>query len=403
MIETALVVGAGIAGCSAAITLADRGVSVTLVEKQTEWRFASSGIFVYSNGLVNLRNVGVLEEILAAGFAIQDGRNTYVDHLGKPITTTVYPSAEADVPPILGIKRASMHRVLATRLDELGVDIRLGTTVATVDPGSRNRRASVTLDDGSRAGYDLVLGAEGIRSPLRERVHPGLQPRKTGFAIWRSVHDRPTGVDTKIMAMGIGKRIGIMPISDDKLYIFGTVVEAQKRWYPPDEWPATMRATFAEFDGPVRRFLDEVSEDTEVLYTAVEEVAAPLPWHRGRVLLIGDAAHASTPFMGQGGAMAVEDAVVLGRMLDERFDDVHTLLVAFSERRLPVCRFVQDGSRAVGEAGAIEDEASIARRNTAMPQTAQRQVDEFYGQLTKLQDASAVGSAGSPRPRLPRR
>lgn len=393
MIDSALVVGAGIAGCSTAIVLAERGVAVTLVEKQSAWRFASSGIFVYSNGLANLRRIGVLDEILAAGFAIEDGRNPYVDELGSPITTTVYPSVATEVPPILGIKRAELHRILAARLAHLGVDLRLGTTVDTVDPGSAIERAHVGLSDGSIASHDLVVAAEGLRSPLRELVHPGLAPRNTGFAIWRSVHDRPDDLDTKIMAMGVGKRIGIMPISDDKLYIFGTVVEPEKRWLDPAEWPATMRATFAEFQGPVRRFLDEVSEHTEVLYTVVEEVAAPLPWHRGRVLLVGDAAHASTPFMGQGGAMAVEDGVVLGQMLDDGFADVPALLTAFGERRLPVCRFVQDRSRAVGEAGAVEDAASVARRNAAMPQTAQRQVDDFYATLTRLAGTTSGSSA----------
>lgn len=386
MIDTAVVIGAGIAGCSTAIALAERGIEVTLVEKQSEWRFSSSGIFVYSNGLASLRELGVLDTILTAGFAIEDGRNPYVDHLGNPITTTFYPSVAPGIPPIVGIKRSEMHRALATRLDELGVDVILGRTVQDVDPGSSRERARVWFSDASSGQYDLVVGAEGIRSPLRDLVHPGLEPRNTGFAIWRSVHDRPAELRTKIMAMGTGKRIGIMPISDDKLYIFGTVVESEKRWYVPAEWPATMRATFAEFQGPVRPLLDEVSDETEVLYTAVEEVAAPLPWHRGRVLLVGDAAHASTPFMGQGGAMAVEDAVVLGKMLEEPFSDVPSLLTAYAQRRLPVCRFVQDRSRAVGEAGAIEDEARVVARDATMPHTAQAQVDDFYQRLVELRD-----------------
>ena len=87
---------------------------------------------------------------------------------------------------------------------------------------------------------------------------------------------------------------------------------------------------------------------------------------------------------GQGGAMAVEDAVVLAGLLDADFPDVPTLLQAFGERRLPACRFVQDRSRAVGEAGAVEDADSVARRNAAMPQTAQQQVDDFYRTLSEL-------------------
>jgi len=381
-IKTALIVGAGIAGCSTAIILARQGVSVTLIEKQTEWRFQSSGIFVYSNGLAALREVGVLDDILAAGFGIHDGKNIYLDHLGDPIVDVFYPSIGGDVPPILGIKRADIHRILAAQLDSLGVGIRLGTILSTLEPGSAQQPARARLSDGSEADYDLVIGADGIRSDLRAQVFPSIQPRNTGFGVWRSVHNRPAELDAKYMMMGIGKRMGIMPISDDKLYIFGTVPEPAEHWYEREEWPAIMREKFAEFQGPVRQFLDEVSSETEVLYTVVEEVAAPLPWNHERVLLIGDAAHASTPFMGQGGAMAVEDAVVLGRMLaEDDAADVPELLQRFGQRRYPMCKFVQDASRKVGEAGADENPESCQARNAAMQQSSQAHVDDFYSKL----------------------
>lgn len=381
--QRVLIVGAGIAGCSAAIALADKGMHVTLIEKQAEWRFQSSGIFIYGNGLEALRRVGVLPRILEAGFGIADGRNVYLDHHGAPIVDVFYPASSGGAVPILGIKRAEMHRILAGRLDALGVDIRLATTVTKIRSGSGGDHADVALSDGSTQRFDLVVGADGIRSQVREAVSGPLMPRYTGFGVWRSVHDRPRMLDAKIMMMGIGKRLGIMPISDDKLYIFGTVSEPAGHWYPRETWPEQMRARFAEFGGPARQFLDQLSADSEVLYTAVEEVQAPLPWHAGRVLLIGDAAHASTPFMGQGGAMAVEDAVVLAGMLAAGGISEQTLR-AFGERRYPMCRFVQDASRKVGEAGAVEDAASCARRNTAMRATAQQQVDAFYRELDAL-------------------
>ncbi|RSZ36157.1 MULTISPECIES: FAD-dependent oxidoreductase [unclassified Variovorax] len=378
-----LIVGAGIAGCSAAIALANKGFRVTLVEKQAEWRFQSSGIFIYGNGLEALRKVGVLPGILEAGFAIEDGRNVYLDHRGEPIVDVFYPRSSGGAAPIVGIKRAEMHRVLAARLDALGVEIRLATTVAKIDSPEGSDRAVVVFSDETEECFDLVVGADGIRSQLREAVAGPIAPRYTGFGVWRSVHERPRDLDAKIMMMGIGKRLGIMPISDDRLYIFGTVSEPTGRWYPKEDWPSLMRERFAEFGGPARQFLDQLGADSEVLYTAVEEVQAPLPWHAGRVLLIGDAAHASTPFMGQGGAMAVEDAVVLAGML-ARHGTAEATLQAFGERRYPMCRFVQEASRKVGEAGAMEDAESCARRNAAMREGAQQQVDAFYGQLRAL-------------------
>ncbi|AEI82783.1 monooxygenase FAD-binding protein (plasmid) [Cupriavidus necator N-1] len=391
-LEHALVVGGGIAGCSAAIALAQAGVRVTMLEKQQEWRFQSSGIFIYHNGLAALGSLGVLPQILSSGFAIADGRNIYLDQHGKPIVDTFYPSSHRDIPPIVGIRRAEMHRVLAGRLDALGVDIRLGTTVVRIDQHAADH-VTVALSDDTTGQYDLVVGADGIRSNIRRLVAGPLEPAYTGLGVWRSVHVRPRDLTAKVMMMGVGKRLGIMPISDDQLYLFGTLPEPAGTWYDRADWPALMQARFAEFGGPARQFLDALSPGAEVLYTAVEEVAAPLPWHHGRVIMIGDAAHASTPFMGQGGAMALEDAVLLAQMLS-READVETTLQAFGEARYPLCKFVQDTSRKVGEAGAREGATLLAARNETMQRTAQRQVDDFYARMDALRHQLPAAQRG---------
>ena len=243
---------------------------------------------------------------------------------------------------------------------------------------------TVTLSDGTTGRFDLVIGADGIRSGVREHFWPEVTPEYSGFGVWRSVHRRPEALTDKYMLMSEGKRLGIMPISADRLYIFGTVAEPTNPRYEKAAWPTLMRTQFAEFGGPVRPFLDELDACAEILYTAVEEIRLPAPWHRGRVLLIGDAAHAATPFMGQGGAMAVRDAVELAAMLD-RTTDVEQTLATFGARRAAMCRFVQDVSRRVGEAGAQRGAALHERKITAMRETAQRQVDDFYAELDRLE------------------
>ena len=388
-VQNVLVVGAGIAGCSAAIALASRGARVTVIEKADAWRFQSSGIFVYSNGLQAFDHLGALPGILTAGFTIGDGRNIYVDHEGTPIVDTFYPSppGRAHVPPIVGIKRGDLQRVLAARLQTLQVDIALSTTVVALDPGDEDRPAQATLSSGEVRQFDLVVGADGIRSATRTLLFGSIAPRYTGVGVWRSVHARPRDLTSKIMQMGVGKRLGLMPISNELLYLFGTVREPADAWYAQAQWPGLMRERFAEFNGPARRFLDELSADSEVLYTAVEEVVLPLPWHRGRVLLIGDAAHASTPFMGQGGAMAVEDAVVLAEVM-QTASSVGQGLLTFEQRRYPMCKLVQDVSRQVGEAGAREGVEESLQRNLTMKAGAQQQVDDFYARLWTLSGAS---------------
>ena len=381
-VKTVLIVGGGIAGCSAAIALAQQGMQVTVLEKQPEWKFQSSGIFIYHNGLAALQKLGALDDILREGFAIADGKNIYLDQQGQPIVDTFYPTSSPEIPPIVGIKRAMLHRVLAGRMQALNVDIRLGCSLQSLD-NANPESVSVVLSDGSQQQYDLVIGADGLRSQVRGLLFGDLQPRYTGLGVWRSVHARPKDLDVKIMQMGQGKRLGIMPISDETLYIFGTMPEPEGAWYERERWPVLMRERFAEFGGPVQALVNEISASSEVLYTAVEEVSAPLPWHRGRVLIIGDAAHASTPFMGQGGAMAMEDAVALGDLLAQP-GEVADLLQAFGQQRYPICQFVQNASRKVGEAGASEDASMLAARNDNMRRFAQQSVDDFYRQLDAL-------------------
>ncbi|VVE71908.1 monooxygenase [Pandoraea captiosa] len=384
-----LIVGGGIAGCAAAISLAQTGAQVTLVEAQPEWKFQSSGIFIYSNGLAALSELGVLPEILASGFAIADGRNIYLNQNGEPIVDTFYPSRYPGIAPIVGIRRAQMHRVLAARIAALNVDVRLNTTAVSINQSS-SHAVTVALSDGAVQTYDLVVGADGIRSGIRRLVAGPIAPTYTGLGVWRSVHPRPSDLTAKIMMMGVGKRLGIMPISDDRLYLFGTIAEPHDAWYARAEWPALMKARFAEFGGPARQFLDTLSCESEVLYTGVEEVATPLPWHLGRVVIIGDAAHASTPFMGQGGAMALEDAVLLAQMLACN-EAVEPTLQAFGEARYPLCKFVQDVSRAVGEAGAQEHAGTSSARRDAMRREAQHKVDSFYAQMEALRRSPVAG------------
>jgi len=391
-----VIIGAGIAGCSAAIALTQAGHKVRVLERQDAWRFQSSGIFVYSNGLEALEDLGVLPDILATGFAIPGGVNAYFDHHGAPIVDTRYPTARGGrIPAIVGIKRAELHRILSARMMALGVAVSLGVQVTGLTQGTgaavvstgaavvSTGAAVVSTGADDALTADLVIGADGVRSWVRGQIAPDVTPRYTGFGVWRSVHHRPADLAQKIMMMGPAKRYGIMPISDDLLYTFGTVAHPKGDHIPPADWPARMRAAFAEFAGPVAPFRTQIGPDSEVLFTAVEEIAMPLPWHAGRVLLIGDAAHASTPFMGQGGAMAMQDGVVLARALAAA-PDLPDALDMFEALRFPICQFVQDVSRAVGEAGAAEDVTDLPARNARLADTAQASVDGFYGKLGAL-------------------
>lgn len=382
MTQRVVIIGGGIAGSALAIALARRGMTTTLIEREAQWAPLSSGLFIYSNGLAALDQLGVLDDICASGWASPDGGNLYLSADGKTITRTLYPGIGDRIPAVVGMRRAELHRVLAGAVAAYNVDVRLGTTVTAIETGDANRTASITLSDGSTLACDVLVGADGIRSQIRTLLFGALEPTYTGFGVWRSMHKKPASIDQKIMLMGVGTRLGIMPISRDALYMFGTTREPGKPFYPRETWAQEMRAKFAAFKGPAEALLAEITDAAQVFYTSVEEVHLPLPWSRGRAVLIGDAAHSSSPFMGQGGAMALEDAVVLAEMLDGA-SDVPATLDAFGQRRFERCKFVQDASRRVGEAGAIEDAAASQIRNTRMQAGAQKDVDSFYARMAE--------------------
>lgn len=377
-----VIVGGGIAGSALSIALARHGIKTTLIEREARWTPLSSGLFIYSNGLLALDRLGVLDDIRRSGWVSPDGGNLYLTAGGEKITRTIYPQIGDRIPAIVGMRRVELHRVLAGTLEKLGATVRLGVSVTKIDDADSTRPVTLTLSDGSTLACDVLVGADGIRSQIRTHLFGALEPTYTGFGVWRSMHKKPASIIMKIMMMGVGTRLGIMPISNDALYMFGTTREPGKPFYPRETWAAEMRAKFAAFKGPAEALLAEITQPEQVFYTAVEEVHLPLPWSRGRVVLIGDAAHSSSPFMGQGGAMALEDAVLLAEMLDGA-SDVPATLSAFGQRRFERCKFVQDASRRVGEAGAIEDAEATVQRNKRMQASAQQDVDTFYARIAE--------------------
>lgn len=184
------------------------------------------------------------------------------------------------------------------------------------------------------------------------------------------------------MMMGVGKRLGIMPISVDTCYIFATSNEPANPRFASADFGKLMQKKFADFRGPAEGLLAEMGPNNEPFYTAVEEVHLPLPWSIGQIGLIGDAAHASTPFMGQGGAMAVEDALVLAESLSSDLQ-VAQALQSFGDRRFERCSYAQEESRKVGEAGGLERQDDVRIRDQRLSAQGQADVDRFYERMAQ--------------------
>jgi 2-polyprenyl-6-methoxyphenol hydroxylase-like FAD-dependent oxidoreductase len=338
-----LVHGGGIGGLTLAVALARSGHTVEVVEIRDELDALGVGIIQPSNALHVMREIGVLDACLATGFEWEV--LTVCDPAGATLAKIPQPRM-GDAPASNGIPRPALAKALGDAAGAAGVPIRFGTTISDLaDDGSG---VEVALSDGSSARWDLVVGFDGIGSPLRTRLYGDrFTPEYTGFANWRVTVPRLPEIQGVVMsAGGSSTKALLVPITEKLMYLAG--VTAEEPDFRPD--PARAHEQFKErlaaFGGPVAEALAEVTSADSVVYSRISQVTVEEPWHVGRVVIAGDAAHASTPNLAQGAAMAVEDALVLARSLDAE-DDVPTALAAWEDRRRSRAMFVQDLSRAL--------------------------------------------------------
>jgi 2-polyprenyl-6-methoxyphenol hydroxylase-like FAD-dependent oxidoreductase len=346
VITSALVVGGGIGGMSAALALTRKGVAVTLVDADPDWRVYGAGITITGMSLRALDDLGVMDEIRSRGF-VHDGMRPLRftgESLGKPM------QAPPGSPPVMlggGILRPVLHDLLSTRVREAGIEVRLGVTLGTLvqDGGG----VDVTLTDGLVARYDLVVGADGIFSKLRTTLFPQAhQPQFTGQGCWRFVADRPVQVDRAEIYFGGPLKIGMSPISQAQMYVFLLEHVPDNPWFAPETHVAHLYALMEPFGGNVPAVRAGLGEHSKIVYRPLEWLLLPDPWYVGRVVLIGDAAHATTPHLASGAGLAVEDGLVLAEELTKSAN-VSAVLRSFMNRRFDRARLVVETSVRVGE------------------------------------------------------
>lgn len=254
--------------------------------------------------------------------------------------------------------RPLLHRILADAVLAAGVRVSLGVTVESLEQGAEG--ADVRFSDGAEGRYDLVVGADGLYSQLRDLLFPGApKPRFTGQGCWRVVAPRPERVDCPEIYMGRLKA-GVTPCSPSQMYMFLLDNVPDNPRYDPAEHLETLRGKLEGFGGTLAEVRAGLGPDSSIVYRPLEALLMPLPWHRGRVVLIGDAVHATTPHLASGAGLAVEDAIVLAEEL-ERAPDIEAGLTAFGERRFERARLVVENSVRIGEmeqAGADPQETS---------------------------------------------
>lgn len=362
-IKTALVIGGGFAGMTAAVQLSRQGVAVDLVEIDPTWRTYGAGISLHGAMLRVLKDLGLLDRFLEEGYAtdgveIRGPDDTVLVRLPTPRV------AGKDVPGGGAIMRPALAKILSEAVRATKTTIRLGVTFGSIRDGEAGTH--VTFTDGSEGTYDLVIGADGISSSVRSAVFPHApKPRFIGQSVWRAVLPRPQEIETVAMWMGPKLKVGVNRVRAEEVYLFLTEDRPINDYVSADTQLESLRALLRRFPSPIiQKIADDLNETHQIVYRPLEQMLLPRPWYRGRVVLIGDAVHATTPHLAAGACIGIEDAVVLGEEI-AKAPSVEAALAGFEARRWERCRMVVENSGQLAEIeinhGSRDDHAAIMR------------------------------------------
>ena len=343
--ERVIIVGGGVGGMSFALRMRAQGRAVTLVEADPHWRVYGAGITVTGPTFRAFKQLGVIDAVRGAGFRIDTGaRFCTLD--GAVLADLPMKPIEAGLPTTGGIMRPDLHRILSGKVREAGVDVRLGRTVAGWNDDGRTLH--VRFDDGTAERFALLVAADGAFSGMRALMFPEApHPRYTGQFCWRVVVPRPPEIDRAYFFVGGEVTAGLMPVTQDRMYMWLLSGSPNKERIEPGTEGGRLKALMASFTGLLGAVRDHIGADTEVNVRPLEALLLTPPWHKGRAILIGDAAHSTTPHLASGAGLAIEDALVLSEEL-ARGATVETAFEAFTARRWERCRLVVENSVEIG-------------------------------------------------------
>lgn len=347
-LKKVLIVGGGIGGLSTAIALRRAGVeNVDVIEINAEPKVYHVGIVVQANFIRAMAALGIADEAVKAGFPYHGLRICSKDGEVKAELSGAKLAGE-NYPANLGLTRPALHQVLINGVNKVGANLKLGITFDSIE--QLENGVQVTFTDGTQAHYDLVVGADGVYSKVRSTVFgEQYKPEFTGQGVWRYNLPRPKDLMYSHMFEGkSGGKVGYTPLTEDSLYILAVWEEPGNPFFDPTSLADEFQKRLDGFGGLIPELKQQITDPSQVVYRPLEAILMPAPWYSGHVLLIGDAAHATTPHMGQGAAQAVEDAVVLGELVASS-SNVQQVLEGFMARRYQRCKFINEGSIQIGE------------------------------------------------------
>ena len=316
-----------------------------MVEREDRARPVGVGLALQNSPLRALHQLGLLEAVIDRGFHHEAVNICAPD--GTIVHRIVTEPLVSGTPSFVALSRVTLAEILEEALTATpGADIRYGTTATALR--DRGDCVEADLSDGTTERFDLVVGADGLHSTVRQQFFPDApEPQRARQVIWRGSAPRPPEADRYLLHdLGPAGRAGVVPISDDEVYVWMLHRDDGSPRPPAEQRLERFRERLAPFGGVVPAVAAVLRPDVD--YRSLQALLVPAPWYRGRVVLIGDAAHATTPHIAYGAGMAIEDSVVLAEELS-RSNSVTTAFDAFMVRRFDRCKLVVETSLQLSE------------------------------------------------------
>lgn len=352
--ERIAVVGGGIGGMAAAVALHRIGAEVSVYERAQLLREVGVGMMLWPNATRVLRELGLLEQVLT-----RSGRNTHFlvrTSSGKVLMTIALGKFEV---PAVCIRRADLLSILLTALPQ--ECLRFGSELQRIKQQSNKVR--LHFKDGRVEEHDAVIGADGIRSRVRSDLFGTSDPVYRGYTVWRGLARYEGTAITpgfNSESWGSGMRFGILNTGHRRFTWYATANVPWPRLDARCGRKKELQELFADWHNPITDFL-EATEEGEILKNGARDCAPLRRWGKGRVTLLGDAAHPCTPNLGQGGCMALEDALVLAKCIQGEAS-LECALRLYESLRFDRTRHIQQRSLLIGHIGQWENALFVTGR-----------------------------------------
>ncbi|HEX8176544.1 MAG TPA: FAD-dependent monooxygenase [Pyrinomonadaceae bacterium] len=348
-VKRVIIIGGGIGGLCAAISLRRIGLDVEVYEQADELRAVGAGLTIWANAIKALRKLGLADKVIQAGARIERGE--LMTSTGRVLSRTATGELEERFgEPTVAIHRADLHEILMDALpagivhlnercerfedDEAGVSVRFA--------GGKNDRA------------DLLVGADGIHSVIRRQLFPEVKLRYSGYTTWRGVVETrdEAALGKTSETWGCGARFGIVRVDRERVYWFSTANVEAGRKLSAAETRGFLLSYYKGWHHPVEHLIESTPAE-RILHNDIYDIAPMKRWHRGRVALLGDSAHPTTPNMGQGACMAIESSLALARCLRQG-EDLQESLRRYERERMPRTAWITNQSRKIGRIGQFQ-------------------------------------------------